>query len=157
MLARYHGYLRPALALNVDQIGPPLLSRRHLSYRFVPNSFGPLTHPLVLVFLDDILFLLCGGSLRPLEIVQGLGEVGLKALPLQLPLPGDKEEVMVGKDGSGCLQPWIECLLRRVAIELLELLAGVLGQLSGVVLDLVPEWKVQAAAGCGVINIQLVL
>ena len=98
MLDRYQGYLRPALALNVDQIGPPLIPRRHLSYMFVPNSLGSLTHPLVLVFLDDILFLLCGGSLRPLEIVQGLGEVGLKALPLQLPLPEDKEEVMVGKD-----------------------------------------------------------
>ena len=97
MLDRHHCHLCPALALDVDQIGRPLLPRRCLRCRFAPLGLGFPTHPLVLVFLDDVLFLLCGGPLRPLEVVQGLGEVGLKALSLKLPLP----DVMVEKDENG--------------------------------------------------------
>ena len=97
MLDRYRGYLCPALALNVDKIGRSLLSRRRLRWRFAPIVLGFPTHPLVLVFLDDVLFLLCGGPLGPLEVVQGLGEVGLKALSLKLPLP----DIMVEKDENG--------------------------------------------------------
>ena len=46
MLDRYRGYLCLALALNIDKIGRPLLSRRRLRWRFAPIVLGFPTHPL---------------------------------------------------------------------------------------------------------------
>ena len=45
------------------------------------------SHPLIFIFLDCVLLLLCCRTLSPLEVVQRFGEVGLQSLSLQLPLP----------------------------------------------------------------------
>ena len=46
-----------------------------------------VSHPLIFIFLDCVLLLLCCRTLSPLEVVQRFGEVGLQSLSLQLPLP----------------------------------------------------------------------
>ena len=67
--------------------------------------------------LDGLLLLLGGGPLRRLEAVERLGEVVVEPLLLEAPL----------------------ALLAAHAVQVLEVLRRVLGQLAGVVLDLVPR------------------
>ena len=67
--------------------------------------------------LDGLLLLLGGGPLRRLEAVERLREVIVEPLLLEAPL----------------------ALLAAHAVQVLEVLRRVLGQLAGVVLDLVPR------------------
>ena len=87
-----------------------------------PKHFLQLfcSYPLIFVFLNRVFLLLGSGSLRPLEVVQGLGEVMLEPLSLQLPLSR------------------VHGILLGVAVEVLQLEGAILCQLLGVMLNLVP-------------------
>ena len=80
-----------------------------------------LAHPLIFVFLNRVLFLLGGWPLRPLEVIQGLSEIMLQPLSLQPPLSR------------------VHRVLLGVAVKVPQLEAAVLGQLLGVMLNLVPD------------------